>query len=313
MGKNTLAHLAVFGANLIYGANYTLAKGPMPDYLKPKGFIVLRVTGALALFWFIRLFQKKFPIERKDFGRLILCGLFGVCLNQILFFEGLFRTSEINSAIMMTSNPIIVLIVAAIIIRERITRQKIIGIVIGAIGAILIIRSGASEGTREASAWGDVLILLNSLSYGIYLVLVKPLMQKYPPVTIISWVFLFGTIFVLVFPYTMSEFNHTNWDMPPAVIGSVLFVIIGTTFFAYLLNIYGLSNLSPAVVSSYIYLQPILATGFALLINYQEKVNDLSWQKLVYALLIFTGVYLVSKPEKRAHSSTSNDPLDSVS
>ncbi len=310
MGKQLLAHLAVFGANLIYGMNYTLAKGPMgPDevYLKPRGFIILRVTGALALFWLLRLITRKsakHQLQRKDYLRMAACGLFGVCMNQMLFFEGLSRTSEINSSIMMTSNPLLVLIIAAIVINERITLTKIIGIVLGGIGATMIILSKDVDG-GNSSLTGDLLILANSASYAIYLVLVKPLMKKYPPLVVISWVFLFGTIFAL--PLGYSQFTETNWDMPPAIIGSVVFVVVCTTFLAYLLNIYGVSRLNASVVSSYIYLQPILATLFALLVSYDKNVGGLTWWKIGFTCLIFIGVYLVSKPSKKLGNTTVNN------
>ena len=303
MLKNATAHLAVFGANLIYGMNYVLAKGPMPDYVQPRGFIFMRVVGALGLFWLFRLLWrrqsqgKSQKIAKKDYVRLLFCGLFGVCLNQMLFFEGLFRTSEINSSIMMTSNPLIVLIIAALFINERITGPKIIGIIIGGIGATLIILSG-DRSVEGSSRFGDLLILGNSACYAIYLVSVKPLMKKYHPMQIISWVFLFGALFVI--PLGFEQFTEINWDMPPSIIGSILFVIIGTTFFAYLFNIYGVSKLNASVVSSYIYLQPVLATIFALIISYDEKVGGITYEKIGYAFLIFIGVYLVSKPQKRS-------------
>ena len=303
MARQFYAHLAVFGANLIYGLNYVLAKGPMPDYIQPRGFIFLRVVGALAMFWLVRLFfknnskLKSIKIAKTDYARLALCGFFGVCLNQMLFFEGLFRTSEINSSIMMTSNPLIVLILAALLIGEKVTVSKIIGILIGGFGAAMIILSG-DRSAEGSSLVGDLLILGNSASYAVYLVLVKPLMKRYNPVVIISWVFLFGACFVI--PIGFGQVQEINWNMPSYIVGSILFVIIGTTFFAYLLNIYGVSKLNASVVSAYIYLQPVMATLFALMISYDEKIGGLTYQKVLYTLLIFTGVYLVGKPGRIA-------------
>lgn len=300
MGKHLFAHLAVFGANLIYGMNYTLAKGPMGyGYIQPRGFIVLRVIGALSLFWLVRLFLKKSDdnkIEKKDYFRLAACGLFGVCVNQMLFFEGLSRTSEINSSIMMTSNPLIVLIIAAIVIHEKITVTKVVGIILGGIGATLVILY-SDQSSENSSLLGDLLILANSASYAVYLVLVKPLMRKYNSLVVISWVFLFGALFVT--PLGWGQFTEINWDMPPSIIGSVVFVVLATTFFAYLLNIYAVSKLNASVVSAYIYLQPVLATAFALIVSYDEKVGGLTWEKVSFALLIFIGVYLVSKPVRK--------------
>ncbi|MFT7612753.1 MAG: drug/metabolite transporter (DMT)-like permease [Parvicellaceae bacterium] len=299
MNKNLFAHLAVFGANLIYGMNYTLAKGPMGEdgYIQPRGFIFIRVLGALSMFWLLRLFMKKSKtkITRKDYIRLAACGLFGVCINQMLFFQGLSMTSEINASIMMTSNPLLVLIIAAVVIGEGVTWTKIIGIVLGGIGATMIIlySNGSADGS---SLSGDLLILANSASYGVYLVLVKPLMKKYNSLVVISWVFLFGALFVI--PLGYGQFTEINWDMPPAIIGSVVFVVVCTTFLAYLLNIYAVSKLNTATVSAYIYLQPVLASAFVLIVSYDENIGGLTLEKIGFAILIFIGVYLVGKRGK---------------
>jgi drug/metabolite transporter (DMT)-like permease len=294
------AHLALLIVNIIYGANYLLAKGLMPNLIGPSGFILCRVIGATLLFWVLRVFVKTDPIIKKDFPRLILCGLFGVAINQLFFFNGLNLTSPINSAIIMTSNPILVLVFASIMIGEKITPIRVIGISAGAIGAISLILSSADSSLLSGNPKGDVMILINALSYAIYLVLVKPLMQNYSPLTVISWVFLIGTI--IVFPIGISQFNDINWvNFSLGNWLALAFVIICTTFLAYLLNIFAIKSLSPGTVSSYIYLQPIMATLFALLfvwlgwseINYSGGITII---KVLSTLMIFAGVYLVSKP-----------------
>lgn len=297
--NNWRAHIAVFGANLIYGINYTVAKGVMPDFIKPKGFIALRVIGALLLFWLVRMFMAREKIEKKDWPRLIACGLFGVAINQTLFFEGLNLTSEVNASLIMTSNPVIVLLMAAFIIGEKVTMKKIAGIALGAVGAILLILGNQNSALTGGGWLGDLFIFINATSYAIYLVIVKPLMKKYNFITIISWAFLFGSIAVV--PLGFTEVMEIEWStMPTGILLSVLYVIICTTFLAYLLNIYGLRSLNPSNVSSYIYLQPVLAIAFTLIVAYNEKVGDLSWEKAGCAMLIFIGVYLVSSQNKKA-------------
>ena len=183
------AHLALLIVNLIYGANYLIAKGLMPELIEPSGFILLRVLGATTLFWILRLFVKLQPIESEDYPRLILCGLFGVAGNQLFFFNGLNLTSPINASIIMTANPILVLLMASVLIGERISRVRVLGIAFGAAGAIWLILTSA-DGSRLSGNWlGDLMILINAASYAVYLVLVKPLMQKYSPATVISWCF----------------------------------------------------------------------------------------------------------------------------
>ncbi len=287
---NIKAHLALFGANLIYGINYSVAKDVMPEFIKPLGFILLRVLGAFLLFWLVHSLVSNEKIDRKDWPRIALCGLFGVAINQLLFFSGLSITTPINAAIIMTSNPILVIIAASIILHEAITKYKLIGLTLGIIGALLIIVFKA-DFTFDASTWpGDVMVFINALSYGIYLVLVKPLMSKYQPLTVIKWAFTFGLIYVL--PFGFNQFSEIEWSTFSSTIWlETGFVVVFTTFFAYLLNIFALKNLQPSTVSTYIYTQPVLAALFAILMGKDE----ITLVKVVGTVLIFSGVYIVSK------------------
>ncbi len=294
MPSKYLPYLALFGANLIYAINYGLAKEVMGDgYLQSFAFIMFRAVGAVLLFWMVSVFSTSERIEKRDFIKLALCGMFGVALNQLMFFEGLHHTSTINASIIMVTNPILVLVMATIILRERLSWRRVIGVVVGLTGCIaLILFKGAGEG-NEASLKGDLFIFFNAASYGVYLVLVKPLMQKYTPLTVIKWVFTFGTILVL--PFGMSQFGTINWEMPIDIILKILFVVVFTTFFAYLLNIYGLKKVSPTVASSFIYLQPILTSLIAVGVG----TETITWQKIAYGSLIFIGVFIVSYPNKK--------------
>ena len=287
---NIKAHAALFAANLIYGLNYSVAKDVMPEYIQPFGFILLRVLGASLLFWFFHSLLSNEKIDKKDWPRIALCGLFGVAMNQLLFFAGLNITTPINAAIIMTSNPILVLIAASIIFHEVITKQKILGLSLGVIGALLIIIFKA-DFSFDSTTWpGDVMILMNAASYGVYLVIVKPLMIKYQPLTIIKWVFTFGLLYVI--PFGFYDFMAIEWSSFTTTIWlETAFVVICTTFFAYLLNIFALKKLQPSTVSTYIYTQPVLASFFAIIMGKDE----LSLVKIVGAVLIFTGVYIVSK------------------
>ena len=294
MSTNLKAHIALLSANVVYGINYTVAKDIMPEFISPFGFIFCRVTGALLLFWIVFSFSYE-KVDKKDLLLLAVCGLFGVAANQLMFFHGLNITTPINAGIIMTSNPIFVLIASAIILKNRITWLKISGIIVAITGALLLLlfKNDFSFGSETIS--GDIFIFLNALSYGTYLVLAVPLMKKYKPLTVITWVFTFG--FIYVFPFGIEQFTQIEWSsFSSTVWWEFAFVIIGTTFFAYLLNIYGLKNLSPSIVSTYIYLQPLLATIFAI----TAGKDNLDWIKIVAALLIFSGVYLVGKRTKEA-------------
>lgn len=294
-----LPYLALFGANLIYAINYGVAKDVMGEgYLQSFSFILFRVVGAVFLFWLVSIFQKKEKIEKADYLTFFLCGFFGVAANQLMFFEGLDNTSAINASIIMVTNPILVLVLAAIILKEAISLRRLLGVVIGLTGAILLIIYQSPNGESEATFKGDVLILLNAASYGVYLIIAKPLMKKYSPLTVIKWTFTFGLIFVI--PFGGSQISEINWTMPPDIIMEIIFVIVFTTFFAYLLNIYGLKKVSPTVTSSFIYLQPILTSTIAAIFG----TEMLNFEKMMYGLIIFLGVFLVSIPNKKMLKTT---------
>ena len=297
MSKKVLSHIALFTVNLMYGANYVVAKGVMPKYVGPNGFILMRVLGAILLFWTILLFRLE-KVAKKDLFTLALCGLFGVGINQLLFFNGLMRTSPLNASLIMTATPIIVFVLSMFVLKERVTKNKLIGIGLGAIGSINLILMG-SDGGADSSFLGDLFIILNAVSYSIYLVLVKPLMSKYRPLTVITWVFTFGLIYVLIWPFSISEFSVVDWSLMPSDIPwRIAFVVVGVTFLPYLLNVLALKNVSPSIASSYIYFQPMIASVFiylSFLLGLEDYTADFSVWKLASALFIFVGVYLVSK------------------
>ena len=294
MINNILPHLALFLVNLIYALNYSIAKDVMPDYIGPSGFILLRVIGGSLLFFLTYIFFIKENVELKDIVRLLFCGLFGVAINQLFFFEGLNLTTPINAAIIMTVSPILVIIFSAIIIKEKITIRKLLGIFLGIVGAATLILKSGSISTDNAFFVGNILIFINATSYSIYLVLVKTLMTKYNPITVMFYVFSFGLIFVL--PFGLNELLEVNTQSFSKIIYlKVAFVVICTTFLAYLFNAFALKTLNPSVVSTYIYLQPVLASVVAIFL----KSDSLDFIKILSALFIFSAVYLVSIPTKK--------------
>lgn len=289
------AHLALFTVAMIYGANYTIAKIVLDgEHIQPLGFILLRVIVGTFLFWCFHVLMVRERLRRKDMGKVILCSVFGVAINQMFFFSGLKWTTPINASLIMTTTPILVLIVSAMLIGERITNRKILGITLGATGAILLISYGEKIAFGGQRLIGDLLILINASAYGIYLVLVKSLMEKYHPVTVITWVFTFGCLFV--FPFGIQDLFEVNWDTFDNTIWlAVIYVLLGTTFLAYLLNAYALKLANASLVSVYIYLQPMLASLIAILSG-KDHINA---PKLSAAILIFVGVYLVSIQKRK--------------
>ncbi len=290
MSSTIKAHLALFTVALIYGGNYSIAKVVLDgEYLQPLPFIVLRAGCGMLLFWIFHTLFVHERLARKDLLRVIICGAFGVAINQTFFFSGLKYTTPINASLIMTMTPILVLIISALLLGERINLRKIVGIILGAIGAILLISYGKVIEFLPKQWLGNILVFTNAMSYGLYLVLVKSLMSRYHPITIVKWVFTFG--FLMVLPLGGTGLINAEWaTFSPLVWLSIAYVLIGTTFLAYLLNAVALTQVNASVVSIYIYLQPVMAGAIAL----AWGKESLDWVKVVSALLIFTGVYLVS-------------------
>jgi drug/metabolite transporter (DMT)-like permease len=301
MRSTGAAHMALAGAALIYGANYIIAKSVMPNPIGPNSFITLRVLGACLLFWFVAYRKIKIP-ERQDWWRFLVCAICGVATNQLLFFNGLSLTSPVNASIIMTSNPIIVMIISAVLLRQKITWLKAIGVFLGAVGAITLLWLSTYDTTKQSSLLGDMCILINSISWGFYLVLVKPLMAKYHPMMITAWVFLIGVFLVLPFggmglqSIAWNDLNSWQWF-------SIFYVIVFTTFLTYLFNMIGVHRLSPTVASAYIYFQPMLAGIFAYIFSFflhRDFTGDITWNKVFCTAMIFAGVYLVSRGDAQS-------------
>lgn len=300
MHNTAKAHLALFFVNALYGANNIIAKDVMPAYLTPNVFIAFRVLGATFLFWLVSFFTKREKVERKDLVKLAICGIFGVAVNQLCFFHGLNYSSAINSGIIMTLNPIMVAIMAFFILRESLNSIKIAGIVIGATGAVFL--SLQSNGSDGSTAFGDVLLFINAFSYAIYLILVKPLMQKYSALTVTAYVFTFGAMYVFLFPQTLIDFSTMDFSVIPFDIWMrIVYVIVGVTFFTYLLTMYAMKFVSATVTSTYIYLQPVLVIVFAYLFYFigfsGDYTKSITVSKVTWMCVIFTGVYLVIRSE----------------
>lgn len=293
------SHLALFAVNLLYGINYLVAKGLMPGVIGANGFIFLRVTGATLLFWILLSFRYE-KIKPGDVLRIILCGIFGVGINQLLFFNGLSLTSPVNASVIMVTTPILVLLLSLIFVKEKVNLTQIIGVLLGGLSAIIFSMQNA-EGT-SATTLGDLLIMLNAASYAIYLIMVKPLMAKYNALTVITWVFTFGLVVVLIWPPAWNELPHVAWqDMSTTTLAKIIFVVAGVTFLPYLLMVYAMKKVNATVAAVYIYIQPVLATIFVFMyasLGLENYTADINMIKLLCTLFIFIGVYLVIRPQK---------------
>ena len=299
-GKTLLyAHVALIGANIIYGLNYSIAKLLMPEYIKPLGLVALRSIIATSLFWIFSLFFPREKIERKDLLYILGFFAFGVVINQVFFLEGLNLTTPINASLLMLLNPILAIIFGMIILRERLSGRRVGGVLTGMTGTALLLLGGANFEVGGGSVTGDLFILLTAASWALFLVTIKKMTVKYGNYTVMKWVFLFALIPNVSIGYSqLSEVNFTV--MPSVIVLGLLYVTVMTTFVGYNLNTYGLKYVSPTVVSTYVYLQPVIATIVSLILG-QDRIT---WFKALSALLVFLGVYLVSTGTSRLRSAS---------
>ncbi len=287
------AHFALLGTSIIFGVNYWIAKGLMPGYMSPFQLVIVRIAGAALLFWLVSLLMKPEKVTRRDLLIIALASLFGTTINQLLFFTALNLTSPVDVSLIHVSNPIFVLVFAAILIRERISLRKVLGIVSGATGALILIFYHRTFNIGSSRFVGNLLAMINMMGYAVYLVIIKPVMARYSLVTVMKWVFLFG--FVFTAPLTLGSLGRLQlsaFDLQSTL--SVVYVVVATTFLAYLLTLYALQWVDASVAGFYIYLQPLIVAIIAFWLGRQP----MTWEKAMAAALIFLGVYLVSKKRK---------------
>lgn len=295
--QRTKAHLALLFTNLFFAINFTAVKQLINQGLvQPFGLNLLRVGISAILLWTLFLFSSKRPrLQRRHLGRFILCALTGIAINQLLFIKGLSLTYPIHASLLMLTTPILITVIAAWILNESVTRYKIAGLLLGIAGATVLVTSRESTGDASEVLFGDILILLNAVSYTFYFILVKPLMKEYDPIAVIRTVFTIG--FFMILPFCWQEFREIPWQSySPESYGLLSLIVIGGTFLAYLFNVYGIKMLGASIAGAYIYAQPVFAAIIAVLFL-DEQV---SMYKLVAALLIFTGVYLANKSNSNA-------------
>lgn len=283
----------MLGATLLFSFNYWIAKGLMPAPFKPMQIIFFRVSGSLLLYFLLDtlfLRKKNRAVEKKDLLRLFFAGLLGVALNQILFFSGLNLTTPVDTAIINSTNPLMVLLISALLSSEKLGVKNIIGILLGAAGATSLILYGKSESFLAGSINGNLLIITNTFCWSLYLIVAKPLFAKYHPIQVMKWVFFVG--FVVSLPFTFHDLQSLQIEsVSVKAIWSLVYVIVGTTFLAYLFITYGLSNLSPAVVSVYTYAQPALVAIIGLVL-----LNEgLTFNKMISFMLVFVGIILAGR------------------
>jgi len=296
MDKNKiLALIAALTATTIYGLNHTIAKVVMPHHIGAFGFIQLRLMGAGFIFLIISFFVPKQKIDTADYLRLFFAALLGMCINMLMFFKGLELSTPINSSVIITLTPLMVLVLSYIFLKEKMGVLKLGGILIGFAGAVILTFYGKKVSANAPNIMlGNIMFLINASAFAGYLVLSKPLTQKYHTLVIMKWMFLIGII--LSFPITQAEFRAVEWTLLPFdAIWRMSFVVIGTTFLTYLLNMYALKTLPASTIGAFIYLQPLIAIIYAIISG-----NDtLDLVKIIAMLLVFSGVALATSKMKK--------------
>jgi len=291
MDKRILALIAAIVATSIFGFNHTIAKELMPNVLSPNALLYSRVLGAAICFWFVSLFTKREKVELKDFKLIIICAIFGMGLNMITALNGLYNSTPINSSIITTLAPIFIFLISVILLKEKISKRKYAGVFIGFIGTLTLIRLNEKSLENAPNInLGNFYLFINSISYALYFVLVKPLTEKYNMITIMKWLFLFS-IFINM-PFGLVEFMQVEWvEINNTSFIKIFYVVFCTTFLVYLLNLYALKNLKATTVGMFIYLQPVIGILFAI----YRGADKLTIPDISSVLLVFAGVYLVSK------------------
>ena len=295
MNKRSIAHIALVFTNLFFAINLSAVKHLTNIQLvKPFGLNVVRIGVSVLLFWGMYLLKPaNIKIDRQDRMRLFLCALSGIAINQIFFIKGLSLTYPIHAALLLLITPILIVFIAAWILKERVGVFKLTGLALGICGALVLILAKDASGNGANVLLGDLFIIVNAISYTIYFIIVKPLMVKYNAIVVLRWIFTIGL--VLVLPFGWIEFTEIPWQQYHAIdFTSMGLIVITGTFLAYLFNLYGIKILGASVAGFYIYTQPVFAALIAMLFLHEQ----LSLYKIIAAALIFSGVYLANKEFK---------------
>ena len=278
--------------NIFFAINLSAVKHLTNNHLvQAFGLNVVRVGISVLLFWGLYLLKPvNIKIEKSDRMRLFLCAVAGIAINQLLFIKGLSLTYPIHAALLLLITPILIVFIAAWILKERLGLLKVIGLALGISGALVLVLAKDSSGSGDNVLLGDLFIIINAISYTIYFIIVKPLMVKYNAVVVLRWVFTIGL--VLVLPFGWVEFTEIPWERYTGVdFTSMGLIVITGTFLAYLFNLYGIKILGPSVAGFYIYTQPVFAALIAMFFLHEQ----LALYKVIAAILIFSGVFLANK------------------
>ncbi len=293
-------HAAMLGANAMWGLMSPVSKVVMAGgMVTPLVVTDLRIGGAMILFWIVSLFQKPEHVNHKDMMTLFFASLFAIVLNQGSFIFGVSMTSPGEASIITTSMPLWAMVLAAFILKEPVTGKKVLGIAFGAGGALMLIlgsnqNAPVHTSTGNLARVGDMLVLFAQFCYAFYIVKFKNFVSKYSLVTIMKWMFTYA--FVCTIPFSANDLMNVDWtDIPLSQVGEIAFIVVGGTFFSYMLIIVGQKILRPTVAGMYNYVQPVVACAVAV----YWGMDSFNFVKIIAVAFIFGGVYLVTISRSR--------------
>ena len=294
MNKNVQGHIFALTANILWGLMAPIGKSALMEF-SALSVTTFRMVGAAACFWLLSAFCKYEHVDHRDMLKIFFASLFALVFNQGVYIFGLSMTSPIDASIVTTTLPIVTMIIAAIYLKEPITNLKVLGIFVGAMGALTLILSSQTAGSGNGSIIGDLLCLVAQISFSIYLTVFKGLSQQYSAVTINKWMFVYASICYI--PFSYYDISTIQWaSISTVAIIQVLYVVLGGSFLAYLCIMTAQKLLRPTVVSMYNYMQPIVATIAAIIMG----IGSFGWQKGLAIALVFLGVYIVTQSKSKA-------------
>jgi drug/metabolite transporter (DMT)-like permease len=291
------AHLALIGTNIFFAINFSAVKYLINNhFIQPFGLNFIRMFFTTLLLWmFYFLNPVKITVRKIHYKRFIICALLGIVINQLLFIKGLSMTFSIHASLLMLTTPIFITIIAAFILKEHLHKFKILGLLLGISGALVLIMARKNTGNGSNVIWGDIFVIINAICYSCYFILVKPLMKRYSAMSVIRVLFTIGTFIAL--PICWNEFTAIPWSHYTVLSTSILLlIVVGGTFFAYTFNLYGIKHLGASISGAYIYTQPFFATVIAMI--FMNETLDI--YKIIGGVFIFSGVYFVTKKIQHA-------------
>lgn len=292
--KNLHGHLFALTANVMWGLMSPIGKSALQEF-SAISVTTFRMVGAAAAFWILSIFCKQEHVDHRDMLKIFFASLFALVFNQGVYIFGLSMTSPIDASIVTTTLPIVTMIIAAIYLKEPITNLKVLGIFVGAMGALTLILSSQTAGSGNGSIIGDLLCLVAQISFSIYLTVFKGLSQKYSPITLNKWMFIYASMCYI--PFSYQDVAGIQWaEISTAAYVQVGYVVIGGSFLAYIFIMTAQRLLRPTVVSMYNYMQPIVASIAAIIMG----LGVFGWEKGIAIALVFLGVYIVTKSKSKA-------------